>query len=78
MWAGGEALGRFWFMSYKDKRPLERPGRKFEDTIKIHLREIGMDGTNWIRLAEDRVHWRNFLNTEVILRFPNRKRGVFS
>jgi hypothetical protein len=31
------------------KRPLGRPRRRKEDNIKMHLREMGIDGTNWIR-----------------------------
>jgi hypothetical protein len=37
------------------KRPLGRPRRRCEDNIKVDLREIGIDGANWIRLAQDRV-----------------------
>jgi hypothetical protein len=33
------------------KRPLERPRRRWEDNIKLDLREIGIDGANLIRLA---------------------------
>jgi hypothetical protein len=36
------------------KRPLGRPRRKWEDNIKMVLSEIGIDGANWIRLAQDR------------------------
>jgi hypothetical protein len=36
-------------------RPLGRPRRKWEDNIKMDLREIGIDGVNWIQLAQDRV-----------------------
>jgi hypothetical protein len=32
--------------SPEDKRLLGRPRRRWEDNIKIHLREIGIDGTN--------------------------------
>jgi hypothetical protein len=37
------------------KRPLGRPKRRWEDKIKMDLREIGIDGANWIRLAQGRV-----------------------
>jgi hypothetical protein len=37
------------------KRPLGRPRRRWEDNVKMDLRGIGIDGTNWIRLAQDRV-----------------------
>jgi hypothetical protein len=37
------------------KRPLRIPRRRWEDNIKMDLREIGIDGLNWIRLAQDRI-----------------------
>jgi hypothetical protein len=52
------------------KRPLGRPRRRWEDNIKLDLREIGIDGTNWIRLAQDRVQCRAFVNTVMNLRVP--------
>jgi hypothetical protein len=39
----------------KGKGPLGRPRRRCEDNIKMDGREIGIDGMNWIRLAQDRV-----------------------
>jgi hypothetical protein len=52
------------------KRPLGRPRRRWEDNIKIDLREIGIDGANWIRLAQNRVQWRAFVNSVKNLRVP--------
>jgi hypothetical protein len=40
------------------KIPLGRPRRRWENNIKIVLREIGIDGENWIQLAQNRVQWR--------------------
>jgi hypothetical protein len=37
------------------KRPLGRPRRRWEDNIKLDLRDVGIDGANWIQLAQDRV-----------------------
>jgi hypothetical protein len=37
------------------KRPLGRPRHRWEDNIKMGLRETGLDGANWIRLAQDRA-----------------------
>jgi hypothetical protein len=51
-------------------RPLGRPRCRWEDNIKMNLREIGIDGTNWIQLAQDRVQWRAFVNTLMNLRVP--------
>ena len=36
------------------KRPLGRPRRRWEDNIKMDLREVGCDPRDWIALAEDR------------------------
>jgi hypothetical protein len=38
----------------------------------MDLRKIGIDGANWIRLAQDRVEWRAFVNTGSI-----KKAGIF-
>jgi hypothetical protein len=38
----------------KGKRPLGRPRRRWEDGIRMDLREIGLGGVDWIRLAQDR------------------------
>jgi hypothetical protein len=35
----------------KGKRLLGRPRHRWEDNIKLDLREIGIDGANWIQLA---------------------------
>jgi hypothetical protein len=40
------------------KRPLGRPRRRWEDEIRMDLREIGLGGVDWIRLAQDRDRWR--------------------
>jgi hypothetical protein len=52
------------------KRPLGRLRRRWEDNIKMGLREIGIDVANWIRLAQDRVRWRAFVKTVMNLRVP--------
>jgi hypothetical protein len=36
----------------------------------MDLREIGIDGENWIRLAQDGVQWQGFVNTVMNLRVP--------
>jgi hypothetical protein len=45
------------------KRPLERPRHRWEDNIELDIREIGIDGTNWIQTAQYRVQWRAFVKT---------------
>jgi hypothetical protein len=40
------------------RRLLGRPGRSWEDGIRMDLREIGLGGVDWIPLAQDRDRWR--------------------
>jgi hypothetical protein len=47
----------------ESKRPLGRPRRRWEYNINMDFREIGIDGTNWIQLNQDRVQWRACVNT---------------
>jgi hypothetical protein len=51
----GRGVYRVLFARPEGKRPLGRPRRRWEDNIKLDLREIGIDGVSWIRLAQDRV-----------------------
>jgi hypothetical protein len=46
----------------KSKGPLGRPRHRWEDNIKRDLKEIGIDGANWIWLAQHRVQWWAFVN----------------
>jgi hypothetical protein len=71
MWhAWGRGVYRVLVGRSEDKRPLGRPRRRRENNIKMDLREIGIDGANWIQLAQDRVQWQAFVNTVMNLRVP--------
>jgi hypothetical protein len=50
------------------KRPLGRRRRKWQNNIKMDLREIRRDGMEWIRPVEDRNKWRVLVDTTVNLR----------
>ena len=45
----------------ESKRPLGRPRRRWEDNIKMDLREAGCDPRDWMALAEDRDQWRAYV-----------------
>jgi hypothetical protein len=47
-----------------------------EDNIKMDFREKGIDGTFWIRLAQDRVQWWAFVRTVINLRVTYRKQAM--
>jgi hypothetical protein len=50
------------------RRPLGRPRRRWEDGIRMDLREIGWGGVEWIQLAQDRNRWRAVVNAVMNLR----------
>jgi hypothetical protein len=50
------------------KRPLGRPRRRLEDGIRMDLRENGLGGVDWIRLAQDRDWWRAVVRAVMNLR----------
>jgi hypothetical protein len=50
------------------KRPLGRPRRRWEDSIKIDLQAAGCKGMHWIDLAQDRDRWRALVNVVTNLR----------
>jgi hypothetical protein len=76
-WAGhvarmGERRGAYRSLVGKPegRRPLERPRRRWEDNIKMDLREVGWGGMDWISLAQDRDRWRALVYTVMNLRVP--------
>jgi hypothetical protein len=60
---GGKGVYRVLVGTPERKSSLGRPGRRWEINIKMDLREIGIDGANWIQLAQDRVRWWASVNT---------------
>jgi hypothetical protein len=44
------------------KRPLGRPGSRWECGVKVHRREMGWEGVGWVHLAQDRDRWRAVMN----------------
>jgi hypothetical protein len=52
----------------KGKRPLGRPRYRWEDGIRMDLREIVLGGVDWIGLAQDRDRWRAVVSVVMNLR----------
>ena len=40
------------------KSPLRRPRRRWEDNIRMDLKEISINTSNWVNSAQDRDYWR--------------------
>ena len=51
-------------------RPLGRPRHRWEDNIRMDLKEIGINTRNWDDLAQDRDYWRALVNAELNLCVP--------
>jgi hypothetical protein len=76
-WAGhvvrmGEVRGAYNILVGRpgERRPLGRPRRRWEDNIKMNLREIGFGYVDWIHWAQDTDRWRALMNTVINLRVP--------
>jgi hypothetical protein len=54
---------------HEGRRPLGRPRRRWEDNIKMGLREMGWD-MDWIDVAQDRDRWLAVVNAVMNLRAP--------
>ena len=52
------------------KRPFWRPRRRWKDTIKTDLEEVGRGCGDWIGLAQDRDRWRALVSTVMNFRVP--------
>jgi hypothetical protein len=52
------------------KRPLGKPRFRWEDNIKMDLKEVGYGGLDLIDLAQDRNRWRALVNAVITFRFP--------
>jgi hypothetical protein len=52
------------------RTPLGRPRRRWEDNIKMDLKEVGWGGMDWIDVAQDRDRWRALVNAVMNLRVP--------
>jgi hypothetical protein len=50
------------------KSPLGRPRRRWEDNIKMDVREGGGGSGDWMELAQDRDRWRALVSTVKNLR----------
>ena len=49
---------------------LGRPSRRWEDNIKMDLREVGCGGMEWIELAQERDRWWALVNAVMNLQVP--------
>jgi hypothetical protein len=75
-WAGhvacmgvGRRVYRVLVGKAKGKRPLGKLKCRWEDGIKMDLRETGWGGVEWIHLAQDRDRWHALVNVVMSIWF---------
>jgi hypothetical protein len=52
------------------RKPQGRPRHRWENNIKMDLREIGWGGMDWIDLAQDKNQWTALVKTVMNLPAP--------
>ena len=52
------------------RRPLGRLRRRWEDNIRMDLKEICINTRNWVDLGQDRNYWRALVNAALSLWVP--------
>jgi hypothetical protein len=61
---------KFWSGNLRGRDKLGRPRHRWEDNIRVDLKEIGWEGVDWIHLAQDRDWWRALVNTVINFQIP--------
>ena len=51
-------------------KPTGRPRRRWEDNIRMDLKEIDINTRNWLGSAQDMDYWRTLVNAALNLRVP--------
>ena len=76
-WAGhvarmgeGRGVHKVLVWKPKEKGPLGRPRRRWEDNIKMDLQEVGGSCEDWMELAQNRDRWRALVSTVMNLPVP--------
>jgi hypothetical protein len=69
-WGRGEVFTGFWLGGLKVRDHWQDLGIGGRITLRWTLRDIGINGANWIQLAQERVQWWAFVNTMKNLQVP--------
>jgi len=66
----GRGVYRVLVGKLEGRRPLGRPRRRWEDNIRMDLREVRCGSVDWMELAQDRGRWRALVSAVMNLRVP--------
>ena len=53
-----------------EKIPLGRPKRRWEDNVRMVLKEIGINTRNWVDSAQDKDYWKTLVNAALNIQVP--------
>jgi hypothetical protein len=67
---GGDEKCKILVGKTEGKRPLKRHKHRWDDNIKMGIREIGVGGVDWMHLAQDRNRWWILVNMVMNLWVP--------
>ena len=56
--------------NFTGKSRLIRPKLRWEDNIRMDIKEIGINTRDWVDLAQDRDYWRALVNAALNLWVP--------
>jgi hypothetical protein len=66
----GERCAQGVGVEAREKEPLGRPRRRWENNIKMDIQEVGGGEGDWMELAQDSDRWRALASTVKNLRVP--------
>ena len=62
------STSKFYQVNLQYKISLGKPRRRWEDTTRMDLKEIGVNTINWVDSAKNRDYWRALVNVVFLLR----------
>jgi hypothetical protein len=70
VWGEERGVYRVLVGEPEGKRPLGIPRSRWEDNVKMDLKDVGCGGMDWIKLAQDMGRWRALVNAVMNIRVP--------
>jgi hypothetical protein len=64
----GRGVCRVWIGNFRRKIPTGRLRRRWENNIKMDLKEMGCGDIEWSELAQERDRWRALVKAVMNLR----------
>jgi hypothetical protein len=69
-WGRRDVYTGFWWGNLRDRDHSEDTRRRWEDNIKMDIRDVRRGGMDWIYMAQDKDMWRAPVNAVTNLQVP--------